>query len=132
MNSKLAKWGALAATILPTLAFIMAGGMKLSGAPEMVASFQKFGLPVAFMYFIGACEVAGAIGLWLNFSVIVQWSLRRLAALGLSIIMAGAIAMHALHDPLVTALPAAVLLALLVFLFRKFGVADESVVAQEV
>ena len=129
MNSKFAKWGTVLATVLPTLAFLMAGGAKLSGAEEMVQNFSRYGLPTAFMYFIGACEVAGAVGLWLTTTVIGPWPLRRLAALGLAIIMVGAVAMHAVHDPIMNALPAAILLALLVFLFRAFGSSSDTVAA---
>jgi len=121
MNSKVAKWGTLAATGLLTLGFLGAGGTKLSGAEEMVQNFSKYGLPLEFMYFIGACEVAGAIGLWLKMSIIVPWPLRRLAASGLALIMVGAVAMHIMHDPIVNAVPAVVFLALLVFLIRSFG-----------
>jgi putative oxidoreductase len=121
MNSKMAKWGTLAATGLLTLGFLGAGGTKLSGAEDMVQNFAKYGLPIEFMYFIGACEVAGAIGLWLKMSIIVPWPLRRLAATGLAIIMVGAITMHVLHDPIANGIPAAVFLALLVFLIRAFG-----------
>jgi putative oxidoreductase len=126
MNSKMAKWGTLAATGLLTLGFLGAGGTKLSGAEEMVQNFSKFGLPLEFMYFIGACEVAGAIGLWLKMSIIVPWPLRRLAASGLAIIMVGAVVMHAMYDPIVNAIPAIVFLALLVVLIRSFGQSGET------
>ena len=129
MSSKAAKWGTLAATGLATLAYLGAGTMKLSGAEEMVQSFTKYGLPVEFMYFIGACEVAGAIGLWLNMTVVVPWPLRRLAALGLAVIMVGAITMHVLNDPVTQAIPAAVLLAILLFLFKRFGQTEATEVA---
>ena len=66
--------------------FVFAGGVgKLyGGVAEPVA---HFGYPVAFMYFIGACEVAGAIGLLIP-------RLASLAACGLSILMAGAAVSH--------------------------------------
>jgi putative oxidoreductase len=121
MSSKAVKWGTLAATGLLTLAYLGAGAAKLSGAEEMVQSFTKFGFPPAFMYFVGACEVAGAIGLWLNMTIVVPWPLRRLATVGLAIIMVGAITMHILHDPITMAVPAAVMLAILMFLFLRFG-----------
>jgi putative oxidoreductase len=129
MSGKAAKWGTLAATALATLAYLGAGGAKLSGAEEMVQSFTKYGLPIEFMYFIGACEVAGAIGLWLNMTVVVPWPLRRLAALGLAVIMVGAITMHVLNDPVTQAIPAAVLLAILLFLFKRFGQTEATEVA---
>jgi len=121
MNGKTAKWATLIVTGLVTLAYLGAGAGKLTGAEQMVQNFAKYGLPVEFMYFIGACEVAGAIGLWLKMSPVGPWPLRRLAAAGLAIIMVGAITMHILHDPLVNGIPATVLLIILVFLFRSFG-----------
>jgi len=84
----------------------MAGGSKLAGAQMHVESFTHYGLPVAFMYFIGAAEVAGAIGLWIS-------RVSALAAMGLVVIMLGAIIMHVIHDPIMMAMPAAVFTVLL-------------------
>jgi hypothetical protein len=114
------KWLIIIATVLPTLAFLAAGTFKLSGAEEMVLNFQKYGLPVSFMYFIGLSEVAGAIGLWLRIAPVGGIQLRLLAALGLGIIMVGAIANHVIHDPIGMAAPAAVLLVILLFLAHTF------------
>ncbi len=57
--------------ILLALAFAMAGGSKLAGAPVMVATFDKIGLGQWFRYFTGLTELSGAIlllipatGLW--------------------------------------------------------------------
>ncbi len=121
MNSKFGKWATWGLTGLATLGFLAAGGFKLSGAEQMVQSFTKFGLPVAFMYFIGAAEVAGAIGLWLPQKPFGPWALKRLAAAGLAIIMVGAVFMHLMHDPIAQAIPALLYLAILSFLFFAFG-----------
>lgn len=43
------------------LAFLPAGGMKLAGAEEMVASFARWGVPPFMMYVAGAVELAGAL-----------------------------------------------------------------------
>ncbi len=91
---------------LLTLAFLGSGAMKLTGAPELAANFQKFGFSPSFMYFIGASEVAGAIGLWLP-------RLAPLAGIGLAIIMVGGTVVHLIHDPISQAAPPAVLFALL-------------------
>lgn len=99
---------ATAVSVLLTLAFLGAGGMKLSGAPEMIANFEKFGFGVGMMYFIGAAEVAGAIGLWLP-------RLAPLAASGLAIIMVGGTVVHLMHDPFGEAVPPAVLFILLAY-----------------
>ena len=49
--------------VLLSLAFLFAGGMKLLGNPMEVGMFAHWGYPLWFMYFTGACEVLGAIGL---------------------------------------------------------------------
>ncbi len=121
MNSNLKKWGTLAATGLATLAFLGAGSFKLMGAPEMVTVFEGFGLPIWFMYFVGTCEVSGAIGLWLTMAApMVGYPLRLMAALGLAILMAGATVNHVMHDPINKAVPAVVLLAITLFLASCF------------
>ena len=45
--------------IFVTLAFLAVGSMKLMGKEMEVEMFSKWGYPLWFMYFIGACEVAG-------------------------------------------------------------------------
>lgn len=90
------------------LAFLGAGAGKLIGVEKMVESFHRFGFGTGFMRFIGAAEVAGAVGLFLP-------RLSPLAAAGLAIIMGGAVVQHALHDPLMESLPPAVLLVLCAF-----------------
>ena len=82
-TSKLLKVG----SILLAIAFIMSGGMKLTGPEEMVANFTRWGYPSWFMYAIGALEVAGGIGLLIP-------SLAGLAATGLVVIMLGAVGTH--------------------------------------
>jgi hypothetical protein len=68
--------------------FLFAGGMKLVTASAVLA--QQSTLPVAFMRFIGVCEVAGALGLVLPGLFRVRQGLTSLAAAGLVIIMVGA------------------------------------------
>lgn len=96
------KYGLLAIMALTTFAFVAAGGMKLSGAEEMHASFAMMGLPVWFGYLIGAAEVAGGIGIWVKK---VNW----LAAAGLVIIMLGAVYFHVTYTPIAAGIPALVL-----------------------
>ncbi|MEM1348979.1 MAG: DoxX family protein [Myxococcota bacterium] len=55
--------GTWALTILLALAFLGAGGMKLSGAEEMVKNFATWGLPIWAMYAIGVLEVLAALTL---------------------------------------------------------------------
>ena len=101
----LKKFGPFIFFILPAVAFAAAGVGKLMGVPMMHQSFSTMGLPSWFGYFIGACELAGAVGLLLL-------QTRKLAASGLVVIMLGAVYFHvAYSEP--SAVPAIVLLALL-------------------
>ena len=79
-------------------------------AQNMREEFAAYGLPPWFMWVIGFVKVSLAIflivGLWLHF-------LARPAAIGVAILMLGAIAMHAkVKDPLKKAVPALSLLLL--------------------
>jgi putative oxidoreductase len=96
------------------LAFMMfaGGAAKLAGVPEVLQSFSVLGLPSWFGYFIGACEVAGAIGLFIT-------PLSALAAVGISIIMLGAVYFHVAHTPIIEAIPAVLALTLAVFVAIK-------------
>lgn len=90
--------------------FLLAGWMKLSGAPEMVHNFAVFGYPQWFRQFIGAAEVAGALGLLVP-------GLRFWAAAGLTVIMGGAIDTHVtIGDSFAHTLPAVLSFVLLVTL----------------
>jgi hypothetical protein len=68
--------------------FLFAGGFKLATPIATLARFSP--LPGAFLEFIGACEVAGALGLLLPGLLRVKVFLTPLAAVGLVIIMIGA------------------------------------------
>ena len=89
-----------------TLAFLASGGAKLFG--EMaVEGAAHFGYSVVFMRFIGACEVAGAIGLLIP--ILGSW-----AATGLMLVMDGAVYSHlAAGDPIPRAVPGMILFVLL-------------------
>lgn len=83
----LKKYGPYVFIIFPALAFAAAGVGKLMGTPMLHQSFSTMELPGWFGYFIGACELAGAIGLLIT-------QTRKLAATGLAIIMVGAVYFH--------------------------------------
>lgn len=97
--------------ILAALAFGAAGIAKLMGVPQLHASFAIMGLPNWFGYFIGFCELAGAIGLLIR-------PLSALAASGLIAIMMGAIFFHVAYEVASHALPAVILTILLVIIVR--------------
>ena len=85
-SSRIALWivqGVLAAL------FLFAGGFKL--AMPMADLARVSPLPAAFLKFIGACEVLGALGLVLPGLFRVRPALTPLAAAGLVIIMLGAV-----------------------------------------
>jgi hypothetical protein len=69
--------------------FLFAGGFKLVGSAEMMSQ-GPIVLPIAFLRFIGLCEVLGAIGLILPGVFRIHRELTPLAAAGLVIIMIGA------------------------------------------
>ena len=99
-------------SVLVGIAFIFAGATKLTSPEEMLASFERFGYPHWFVYFIGAAEVAGGIGLMVP-------KLRGWAATGLVLIMIGAVYSHFMHDPIEQTIPAAVLGVLCIFIASK-------------
>jgi hypothetical protein len=77
------------AQILAALLFLFAGSMKFIMPVEKMQQGPVV-FPLAFLYFIGICELAGAIGLILPSALRIRTSLTPLAAAGLTIIMAGA------------------------------------------
>jgi putative oxidoreductase len=94
------------AIVLGVLVYAAAGTAKLLGADMEVQTFLRFGMSLTFMRLIGACELAGAIGLLIpRFTT---W-----AALGLMIVMGGAIVSHLRFDGIPPAVPAVVLMALM-------------------
>ncbi|MFA5985291.1 MAG: DoxX family protein [Methylococcaceae bacterium] len=97
--------------IITSLAFAAAGSAKLLGVPALHASFAMMGLPVWFGYFIGACELAGGIGLLIR-----QW--RVMAAGGLMVIMLGAIFFHVHYEVPSHAMPAGILMVLLLSIIQ--------------
>jgi len=111
------KFKTIATWIVITLLAVSMGAAgigKLMGVEMLHQSFANMGLPLWFGYFIGACEVLGAVALFVK-------KLSALAASGLTVIMLGAIGYHITFDPIVMAVPAIVLAALaaIVFLLRK-------------
>ena len=92
-------------TVLLSLAFLMTGIMKLTGAEMAKAGFEGWGYPVMFMYFIGLCEVAGAIGLWLR-----RFSFA--AKVCIILLMAGAVLTHLVFDTFQEAVPPVILIIL--------------------
>ena len=106
------RYGLRAAMILVALVLVPAGGAKLAGVPQMHESFAILGLPVWFGYFIGTCEIAGAVGIFIP-------KLSIAAASGICIIMLGALYFHVAHTPLAQGLPALIVLSLCIYIIAK-------------
>jgi len=70
--------------------FLFAGGMKLAMPVEALQQ-GPIALPVSFLKFIGVAEVTGALGLILPGLLRVHRELTPFAAIGLVIIMSGAV-----------------------------------------
>lgn len=77
------------AQILVGLLFVFAGSMKFIMPVEKMQQ-GPIVFPIAFMYFIGICEILGGLGLVLPGAVRIAGFLTPLAAGGLTIIMIGA------------------------------------------
>lgn len=87
--------------ILLALLFLFAGGTKLVLSAETMASMaspNQVVLPMWFVRFIGVIEVLGALGLILPGLFRRQQHLTALAALGLTIVMIGAVVVTTMGD----------------------------------
>lgn len=109
---KAKKSAVLIASVLVALIVGPAGIAKLAGVAQVHVGFHQLGLPNWFGYFIGACELLGAVALFIR-------PLSALAASGIAIIMVGAIYHHVLHTPLVQGIPAALVLLLSIYIASK-------------
>ena len=110
--NKMQKYSLWAAMVLSALVLVPSGAAKLAGVPQVHASFSTLGLPGWFGYFIGACEIAGAIGLFIR-------PVSALAAAGISVIMVGAIYYHVVHTPLAQGIPVLVVLVLCSYIIYR-------------
>lgn len=94
--------------ILLALLFMFAGVTKfLMPADKLAEGLPSF-LPLAFVYFIGVCEILGGIGLVVPWLTKIKPILTPLAAIGLVIIMIGATVISAQMDVRGAAIPATV------------------------
>ena len=87
--------------IVLALLFLFAGGTKLVLSSETLTSMgspNQVVLPIWFIRFIGVAEVLGALGLILPGVLRRQQHLTALAALGLTIIMIGAVVVSTIGD----------------------------------
>ncbi len=87
---------------LTALLFLFAGTMKFILPADKMQG--PVALSIGFLHFIGACEIAGGLGLILPGLTRIQTRLTPLAALGLIIIMVGATGITAATMGIVPAL----------------------------
>jgi uncharacterized membrane protein YphA (DoxX/SURF4 family) len=98
--------------ILLGLLFLFAGGTKFYYTIEQMrqmGSPNQVLLPGLFIKFIGLCEILGGLGLILPGFLRIKPYLTVLAAIGLTVIMIGAVVVTAMGDGLGTAIPALVI-----------------------
>lgn len=99
--------------------FLVAGSMKLATSKEQLLADPRMGwvepMPAGLVKLIGGAEVAGALGLVLPGAFDVATALVPAAAIGLAVIMAGAVVTHARRGEWPSAAMNVVLLALAVF-----------------
>ena len=100
--------------VLLAALFLFAATAKFTTPPEVMTAQMPIKFPIAFVYFIGVCEILGAIGLILPSLLRIKPGLTPLAAAGLMIITIGATAVTIMGGqlnqvplPLVTALVSA-------------------------
>jgi putative oxidoreductase len=92
--------------------FLFAGGSKLAGAPAMVALFEAIGVGQWFRFVTGVLEVVSAVALLVP-------ALAPFGALLLASTMGGAIATHVFIVGGSPALPAVLLVGLLVVVWAR-------------
>lgn len=83
--------------------------MKITGQEMALKSFVDLGLPNGFGTFIGICEIAGAVGIWIR-------RLSSLAAAGIAIIMMGAVYYHVAFPPIPAGIPALLVLVSAIYI----------------
>ncbi|HET8781286.1 MAG TPA: DoxX family protein [Pyrinomonadaceae bacterium] len=104
--------------VLLALLFLFAGGTKLIMPLDVLlqqGSPNQIMFPGWFIRFIGVCEVLGALGLILPGVFKTRQYLTPLAALGLAVIMVGAIVVTIMGDGVRMAIGPFVFLLLLLF-----------------
>lgn len=93
--------------------FLMMGSQKLMSDPETVANFTRWGMPDKIYLVIGFFEVLGAIGLLIP-------RVAGLAAVGLILVMGGALFTHLTHNEMGMAmLPLVVMILLGVIVYLR-------------
>jgi len=95
--------------------FLLAGVPKLVMSAEQMQAAGPIQLPVAFIRFIGVCEILGAIGMIVPGLTGIKPGLTPLGAAGLVVIMIGATVVNIVDGPAPAAIITVVLGALAAF-----------------
>lgn len=99
--------------------FLLSGSMKLAKSKEQILEDPRMGwaeaMPAGLIKLIGASEVLGALGLVLPGALEIATGLVPAAAIGLAVIMLGAVVTHARRGEAQSMMLNVVLLALAVF-----------------
>ena len=96
-----------------TALIMLAGGIgKITGVEATHVPFIEMSLPVSVAYFVGSCQILGAVALFIP-------SLSATAAAGLGVIMLGALYYRFSYTPIYQAIPALLITASCLFIFLK-------------
>ncbi len=95
--------------ILLALVFLASGGLKLAGVPMQVANFHRYGYSQSFRLVTGGLEVLAAAGMVVGLFVD---EIAIAAAVGLSVIMVGAVYTDIRSSPPMMVLAPVVFLAM--------------------
>lgn len=118
LTQSAARWktaGIWALTAILAAFFLIAGGLKLRGAPSQVDNFAHWGYAAWFLYVVGAVEAAGAMGLLVP-------RLAGFAAVLLGGTMLGAALTHLVHHEMkAVPIPLAILGLLVVVGYARRG-----------
>lgn len=104
--------------------FMMMAVPKLMSAPDTVANFERWGLPGKMYLVIGTFEILGAIGLLIP-------TTSTSAAVGLIMIMMGALYTHLTHGEMLMAMMPAMVMMMLAFVIYVRNPSKKSVTASD-
>jgi uncharacterized membrane protein YphA (DoxX/SURF4 family) len=99
-------------TIFLAALYLVAGISKLAGVPTWVERFQAWGYTDMFRVLVALAEIAGAI-------VLLIPRVASIGAVGLALVMLGAIFTHLFHGSAVVAILPLVLVMLLAYVGRE-------------
>jgi uncharacterized membrane protein YphA (DoxX/SURF4 family) len=106
--------------ILLALLFVFAGGVKLVLPIEEMTKGMPVAIPGLFLRFIGVCEVLGGLGLVIPMLLRIKPWLTPIAAMGLGIIILGAIAFSLKLGVMQALMPFVVELLLILVAFGRW------------